>query len=527
MKEAGENHKLGALYVIDSIARAYKEKANKLGETVNASAKEGTYADALYKLNTFIPEALTIVLDTVTSEQKEKVGKLLDIWKKSATFEAQQLQPIKNKYFVSNNESNTAPASGTPQTAAAAAPQPTDPNEILKNLAALAGNNQPAPAPVPAPVQAQAQAPVPAPGQLPNLAALSSSDPNAQQAALFQMLQTLQATGQMPPLPQQQQQPPMQQPGRPPAQGLSQEEAFRNFRNRGGSQDRERDNSRYSRRGGRDRSRSPRRDGRNAPPPGHVIGERNIPGTPHYREKFVSSDPNVPDGSIKVLSRTLFIGGVPNYMDDQELASVLRPYAEVQSVILNNERKHAFVKVYSRAEAESVISSFNKNGALSLRTRWGVGFGPRDCCDYQHGTSLIPIERLTDADRRWVNAAEWGGIGLDRPLTSGLVMEEPDIEIGEGVSSKAISKKMPTDGSRNGPRSTKPGEPDDIYTDPLNNSNIPSFMQGGNKANPLANLFNQTQSAAPVPAPAPPAAGGEANAQLSNLMAFLQQQQQK
>ncbi|CAM9019509.1 unnamed protein product [Wickerhamomyces anomalus] len=500
LKEAGENHKLGALYVIDSIARAYKEKANKLGETVNASAKDGTYADALYKLNTFIPEALTIVLDTVTSEQKEKVGKLLDIWKKSATFEAQQLQPIKNKYFVSNSGSNAASASGTPQTAPAPAPQPTDPNEILKNLAALAGNNQPAPAPVPAPVQAQA--PVPAPGQLPNLAALSSSDPNAQQAALFQMLQTLQATGQMPPLP-------------------TTATTATNATTRTSTC------SRYSRRGGRERSRSPRSDGRNAPPPGHVIGERNIPGTPHYREKFVSSDPNVPDGSIKVLSRTLFIGGVPNYMDDQELASVLRPYAEVQSVILNNERKHAFVKVYSRAEAESVISSFNKNGALSLRTRWGVGFGPRDCCDYQHGTSLIPIERLTDADRRWVNAAEWGGIGLERPLTSGLVMEEPDIEIGEGVSSKAISKKMPTDGSRNGPRSTKPGEPDDIYTDPLNNSNIPSFMQGGNKANPLANLFNQTQSAAPAPAPAPPAAGGEANAQLSNLMAFLQQQQQK
>ena len=64
-----------------------------------------------------------------------------------------------------------------------------------------------------------------------------------------------------------------------------------------------------------------------------------------------------------------------------------------------NSEKTRFVKVYSRREAEQVITSFNKDGALPLRTRWGVGFGPRDCCNYQHGISIIPIQRLTEADK--------------------------------------------------------------------------------------------------------------------------------
>ena len=64
-----------------------------------------------------------------------------------------------------------------------------------------------------------------------------------------------------------------------------------------------------------------------------------------------------------------------------------------------------------------------------------MGFGPRDCSDYATGISVIPINRLTDADRKWVVSAEYGGTG-GRAVESGMVIEEPDIEIGGGVSSK-------------------------------------------------------------------------------------------
>lgn len=71
---------------------------------------------------------------------------------------------------------------------------------------------------------------------------------------------------------------------------------------------------------------------------------------------------------------------------------------------------------------------------------------------------MIPISALTEADRKWMLTAEIGGSG-GRPIESGLVVEEPDIEIGAGVSSKAISRRMQTDKSGSqGPRSTRTGD---------------------------------------------------------------------
>jgi len=54
--------------------------------------------------------------------------------------------------------------------------------------------------------------------------------------------------------------------------------------------------------------------------------------------------------------------------------------------------------------------------------------------------------------------AEYGGSG-GTPIESGMVVEEPDIEIGQGVSSKAISRRMQTDqGGNKGPKSSRDRE---------------------------------------------------------------------
>jgi protein NRD1 len=90
---------------------------------------------------------------------------------------------------------------------------------------------------------------------------------------------------------------------------------------------------------------------------------------------------------------------------------------------------------------EDAVSAQFRSGETQLRTRWGVGFGPRDCSDYQTGISVIPIERLTNADRKWLLTADYGGTG-SRPIEFGMVVEEPDIEIGAGLSSKAISRRI-------------------------------------------------------------------------------------
>ncbi|CAZ84869.1 unnamed protein product [Tuber melanosporum] len=227
---------------------------------------------------------------------------------------------------------------------------------------------------------------------------------------------------------------------------------------------------RYGRdaRRGRSRSRSPNRFDRGSPrsrrdrsrtPPrfsnGKGQAERNV--TPTALPKFpkhVEFDPTIGPNNIKVLSRTLFVGGVT--ITDDELRKLFEKHGYVQSCIVNQEKRHAFIKMLTRQDAVKARQGMETYRAdnMTIRTRWGVGYGPRDCSDYQTGISVIPIDRLTDADQRWMVSAEYGGTG-GRPLEGGMCVEEPDIEIGQGVSSKAISKRFPTDsGGAKGPRSS-------------------------------------------------------------------------
>lgn len=564
-KAAPSSHKLGTLYVVDSIVRIFIEEAKKQNQEITSLAPEGTYASAVYKISELVELLIDDAMELLVSKsQTIKIGKLVDIWERAETFKPEIINKIRSKHFSSTTPPGSPPGktnepikqqsennsndsgsillalaslakksnsnSSTPTTASAVPvqqpPQPqqasgNNANDILSQLSAMAGNNGAAPQ----------QNNAPQPGQ---------SAPNEQY--IFNMLQQMQnGSASLPPIPQQQ----SRQTGQPDY----------------GTGRRGRDDNGVTSYSRRNRSRSPNRFGQNnrrdrSPPrqqfqqqfqqqipqqflpqqspmptqipggppnfnvPNEMNGEMNLPGTPHYRPRNVGFDQSLPQGSFKVLSRTLFIGGVPRNMDEKELASVLRPYAEVQSVILNSERKHAFVKVYSRREAEQVITSFNKDNALPLRTRWGVGFGPRDCCNYQHGISIIPIQRLTDADRAWVVQAQWGGTG-GQPLLSGMVIDEPDIEIGTGISSKAMSKKMPTNSARNGPKSNKPGEPDEDYVKttliPQQNASMSHGAQPDfttltqSSVNPLSGLFGNSNSPNPgfsMPAqPAQPAQG--------------------
>lgn len=149
---------------------------------------------------------------------------------------------------------------------------------------------------------------------------------------------------------------------------------------------------------------------------------------------------------------------------EAHLRSLFSKFGIVQTCIVNVDKRHAFVKMINRTDAMAArdgmethksgdmqlrvrISSahrlnFTSHILITLQTRWGVGFGPRDCSDYQTGISIIPIERLTEADRKWMLTAEYGGSG-GRPIESGMVVEEPDIEIGAGVSSKGLPYPTP------------------------------------------------------------------------------------
>lgn len=244
--------------------------------------------------------------------------------------------------------------------------------------------------------------------------------------------------------------------------------------------------------GRRRRSPSPPRKDPNLPPPG---------------PKLIEWDYSIGQGNIKVLSRTLFVGGVTS--TEAHLRSLFNKFGMVQTCIVNVDKRHAFIKMVTRQDAISArdgMESF-RTGEMQLRTRWGVGFGPRDCSDYQTGVSVIPIERLTEADRKWMLTAEYGGSG-GRSIESGMVVEEPDIEIGAGVSSKAISRRIATDtGGRRGPVSSR-GR-DDRYGAPRRQDhdgfgggpNNEGFGPGPQVDRDVSNMNN------PAVAPAVPAYG--------------------
>ncbi|OHF02428.1 RNA recognition domain-containing protein [Colletotrichum orchidophilum] len=231
------------------------------------------------------------------------------------------------------------------------------------------------------------------------------------------------------------------------------------------SPDRDRRNSREGRYGSDYRQRSPH-GSHSAARGGHGDSRRGSD------DKWVDYDRNLKSGHIKVLSRTLFVGGVNQ--SEHELRAIFSRFGQVQTCIVNKDKRHAFVKMVSREDAVHAKDGMEMraNGNMpqnddeaQLRTRWGVGFGPRDCSDYRTGVSVIPINKLTEADRKWMLTAEYGGSG-GRPIEEGMVVEEPDIEIGNGVSSKAISRRMQTDKSGNhGPRSTRGGGRDDSRED--------------------------------------------------------------
>ncbi|KJZ77770.1 hypothetical protein HIM_02947 [Hirsutella minnesotensis 3608] len=562
-KKAPGTHKLGVLYVVDSVTRKWLEQAKSQGQPVNSSAQDGTYAAGVHRVTELMPVLMNDILQSAPDEQKEKIKKLLDIWEKGQTFPAQMLESFRQKLTAAPppNASTTPPGSPPPAVVASlqsASTAPAAPNgsSILEALANIARQNTSAtpksapptsaapygppatgmlqqPASIPQPQQPHtlvappsyppatqsangsslpfslptmpgpagqppamptmpgaplnpyaAQGPGPAPGN----AGLDSTTQQqimlikalADQGVPFDKIPALiqGMTGAASATPQAPFQPPM-----PTAQGSYPGQQPWLAESARGFQDGNRSPDRYD---GRSRSRSPDRGwgARGSPRSGHERldyghhddrdrngrkgnsyrqrspqGRRGHSASPPsefpHVERWIDFDPTMPAGHIRVLSRTLFVGGVT--CTEADLRAIFTRFGTVQTCIVNKEKRHAFVKMLTRKDAVHAKDSTedSRNLELPLRTRWGVGFGPRDCSDYATGVSVIPIHKLTEADRKWMLTAPYGGSG-GRPIESGMCVEEPDIEIGAGVSSKAISRRMQTDkGGSNGPKSTR------------------------------------------------------------------------
>ena len=106
-------------------------------------------------------------------------------------------------------------------------------------------------------------------------------------------------------------------------------------------------------RGERGRSRGKQRGARNdgneyrqrTPPRRHLSPPRNAYG----QSKYIEWDDSLPRDHIRVLSRTLFIGGAGG--TEGEIRSIFARFGRVQTCIVNQEKRHAFVKMLTRPEA--------------------------------------------------------------------------------------------------------------------------------------------------------------------------------
>jgi protein NRD1 len=130
---------------------------------------------------------------------------------------------------------------------------------------------------------------------------------------------------------------------------------------RGDAAGRNRDD-RGGRRGNEYRQRSPpgRRRRTPTPPP------KDVP-LPPPGVKNVQFDPSIGKGNIKVLSRTLFVGGVTS--SEAHLRSLFANYGVVQTCIVNVDKRHAFVKMIDRKDAVAAREGMEqyKSGDMQLR----------------------------------------------------------------------------------------------------------------------------------------------------------------
>lgn len=81
------SHKLGAMYVLDAVARAYQEENKKVGHALNPQAPDGSHAKGLFRISEFVERAARECVDHTSSDDtRDKLDKLVEIWQKAGTF---------------------------------------------------------------------------------------------------------------------------------------------------------------------------------------------------------------------------------------------------------------------------------------------------------------------------------------------------------------------------------------------------------------------------------------------------------
>jgi protein NRD1 len=73
-KKTPGTHKLGVLYVVDSVTRKWLEQAKAQAQTINSSAPDGTYAAGVNRVTELMPVLMNDILQSAPEEQKVRIS---------------------------------------------------------------------------------------------------------------------------------------------------------------------------------------------------------------------------------------------------------------------------------------------------------------------------------------------------------------------------------------------------------------------------------------------------------------------
>jgi protein NRD1 len=75
-KKAPSTHKLGVLYVVDSVTRQWVDQARKSGYPAGSTASDGTFAAGVNRVTELLPVLMNDIINSAPREQKVRANRL-------------------------------------------------------------------------------------------------------------------------------------------------------------------------------------------------------------------------------------------------------------------------------------------------------------------------------------------------------------------------------------------------------------------------------------------------------------------
>lgn len=72
-KKTPGTHKLGVLYVVDSVTRQWVDLARKAGQPAGGAAQDGTFAAGVNRVTELLPVLMTDIINTAPEDQKVRL----------------------------------------------------------------------------------------------------------------------------------------------------------------------------------------------------------------------------------------------------------------------------------------------------------------------------------------------------------------------------------------------------------------------------------------------------------------------